>query len=71
MPLYDEIPPYDSDRYPPERTISVLRPYISDERFERMARVVSHRTRHMIPVVEGSYDVGNAMAILRTAEGLG
>lgn len=48
-----------------------LAPHMTDRRRRRISDVVDHRTRSIVPVVEGLYDLGNVSAVLRSAEALG
>ncbi len=57
--------------FSPETIIRALSPYLTEQRKQRIAQVVQHRSRWIIPVAERFYDLGNMYAILRTAEGLG
>lgn len=51
--------------------IEMLSPFLSDERRDRIHRVISQRTYTVVPVVEGVYDMGNVSAVMRSAEALG
>ena len=55
----------------PARLREILRPYVSDARWERILGVASRRTFDVLPVLEGLVDPGNVNAVLRSAEGLG
>ena len=57
--------------YPPETVLSLLDPYLTDERRERLSAVVARRAFGVVPVLEGLVDPGNVNAVLRSAEGLG
>lgn len=48
-----------------------LDPFLTDRRKERIRSVVARRTRTVVPVVEGLYNMGNVSAVLRSAEALG
>ncbi len=54
-----------------QSAIEFLEPLVNDERKRKIMEVLSHRTEHVIPVLEGIYDMGNLHAVVRTAEGLG
>jgi len=51
--------------------VNVLSPFVSDERKQRIERVIAHRTYTVTPVVDGVFDMGNVSAVMRTAEALG
>lgn len=51
--------------------VQVLGKYMTDRRRKRIAEVVEGRTKTVVPVVEGLYDMGNVSAVLRSAEALG
>ncbi len=57
--------------YPAETVLSVLGPYLSDARRDRLDAVVAARAFGVVPVLEGLVDPGNVNAVLRSAEGLG
>lgn len=63
----------DGDRglRPPAEVKRLLAPFVSDERKERIARVSANRTYDVLPVVEGVYDLGNLLAVCRSAEAFG
>lgn len=54
-----------------ERVIEILRPYIAEERFEFIERVVENRIRTLTAAVEGVADPHNTAAVIRTAEAFG
>ena len=51
--------------------VELLDDQLTDDRKERIDEVVRRRTFSVVPVMDGIYDLGNAAAVLRTAEGLG
>lgn len=51
--------------------ITLLDPYLSEERRTRMLSVIEERTYSVVPVMETLYDRGNVSAVLRSAEALG
>lgn len=53
------------------RIVEVLRPFVKDNRMERLSRVVGSRRAGLHLVLENVHDPHNAAAVLRTAEGLG
>lgn len=55
----------------PEEIIRHLDPFVTERRRERIREVVDERTRTVVPVVEGLYNMGNVSAVLRSAEALG
>lgn len=58
-------------RFTPAEVISVLAPYLTDARRERIDAVLAERTYTVAPVVEGLINTGNVSAVMRTAEALG
>jgi tRNA G18 (ribose-2'-O)-methylase SpoU len=44
---------------------------MTEERIQRIQRVVSQRTYNVVPVVEGLYDMGNLAACCRSADAFG
>lgn len=51
--------------------ISMLSPFISDERKQRIERVVANRTYSVCIAVEGLLELGNISAVFRSADALG
>ncbi len=51
--------------------IELLDDQLTERRKQRIDEVVRHRTCTVVPVMDGIYDLGNAAAVLRSAEGLG
>jgi tRNA (guanosine-2'-O-)-methyltransferase len=58
----------DPDR---ERRLTILERFITPERQGRLEFALQHRRRHLVAVVDGIHDLGNASAIMRTCDGLG
>lgn len=54
-----------------EAEITILRPFISDRRWERMQTVLAHRTRYVTVAVEDIYQPHNGSAILRSCDAFG
>lgn len=54
-----------------ETIIDALTPYLTEERREKIDRVVARRTYSVTPVMECPFDRGNVSAVLRSAEALG
>lgn len=54
-----------------EEIIKVLSSHMTNERFERLAEIVKHRTRHVCTVLEKPYDGGNINAAMRSSEAFG
>lgn len=48
-----------------------LDPYLTEERKEKIQKIVQGRTRNVVVVLEKIYDQGNINAVLRSAESLG
>ena len=62
----------DGCRCTPGEISAALEPLIDDKgRLERLDRVVAGRTFNVLPILEGVYDVGNILSVVRTAEALG
>jgi tRNA (guanosine-2'-O-)-methyltransferase len=57
--------------YEARQVVELLGRYMTDRRKRRIREVVEQRTRTVVPVVEGLYDMGNVSAVLRSAEALG
>ena len=55
----------------PDDVVSLLRPYLTDERVQRIEEVLDERTTSLAVVVEGMVDTGNIAAVMRTADGFG
>jgi tRNA (guanosine-2'-O-)-methyltransferase len=55
----------------PARVIESLAPLISEDRRTRINNIISSRTCHVIPTIEGVTNTGNVSAVMRTAEALG
>ena len=51
--------------------IEVLRPFVSDRRWERMQTVLAGRTRHITVAVEDIFQPHNGSAILRSCDAFG
>ncbi len=51
--------------------IDLLADQISEDRRERIDKVVAGRTCSVVPVMENLHDLGNVAAVLRSAEGMG
>jgi len=49
----------------------IFAPYVTAERRAKLAEVVSERTYGVLPIVEGVTDLGNLLAICRSAEAFG
>jgi len=57
--------------YSVETILETLGPLLTEERREKIDRVIAERTCTVVPVFEGLYDRGNVSAGLRSAEALG
>lgn len=51
--------------------VGLLAGQLTDSRKERIDEVIRERTCTVVPVMDGLHDLGNAAAVMRTAEGLG
>ncbi len=56
---------------PSEHIISALEPWLTQERVEKIGKVLQNRTYTVSPVLDGLYDIGNMNAVLRTSEAFG
>lgn len=54
-----------------DEIVDLVAPQLTDHRKKRIDEVVNHRTFTVVTVLDGIYDLGNAAAVLRSAEGLG
>lgn len=54
-----------------EKIIEKLEPLLLEERVEKLKKIVSQRSAHVVTVLENIYDRGNVSAVMRTAESLG
>jgi tRNA (guanosine-2'-O-)-methyltransferase len=55
----------------PQEVLSLLAPYVSEQRTARIDRVLADRTYSLAVVVEGIVDTGNVAAVMRTADAFG
>ena len=55
----------------PAEVVEILSNRIEERRRTRIDEVLSGRTYHIAPVVEGLVNTGNVSAVMRTSEGLG
>lgn len=53
------------------REIEILQPFVTEERWNRMRDVLSHRTRYLTVVLEDIYQPHNASAVLRSCDAFG
>jgi tRNA (guanosine-2'-O-)-methyltransferase len=51
--------------------LSMMEPYLTQERQKRIRSAVELRTCNVVPVLENIYDRGNISAVLRSAEAMG
>ena len=58
-------------RYRVADVLAVLEPEISEERWARIAEVVARRSWDVVGVCDNPYDMGNAAAVMRSAEAMG
>jgi len=56
---------------PVPKVIETLSTHLTPERVQRVSEVVSRRSRHLVPVMENIYDLGNVSAVMRSSEALG
>ena len=57
--------------YPREKIFSLLGPFLTESRKEKISSAVLQRTNHFIPILENIYDQGNISAVFRSCEGMG
>lgn len=62
---------FGDDVVGPSDIVSILSPWISDSRRDRIERALVNRTNNITVVVEGMVDLGNVSAVMRTADGFG
>ena len=55
----------------PSVIVSILSPWVSDSRRDRIELALANRTNTITVVVEGMVDLGNVSAVMRTADGFG
>lgn len=58
-------------QYAPEQIIQALSPYLTLPRQTRIDSVIQHRLNSITLAIENPADINNALACVRTAEGLG
>jgi len=69
---YDDCFKLDDERtLTSSEVISMLSPFLVDERKKRIEEVVAHRTYSVCIAVEGLLDLGNISAVCRSADALG
>lgn len=69
---YDDCFKLDDERtLTSSEVISMLSPFLADERRKRIEEVVAHRTYSVCIAVEGLLDLGNISAVCRSADALG
>ncbi|HOK10112.1 MAG TPA: RNA methyltransferase [Candidatus Hydrogenedens sp.] len=51
--------------------LQALKPWLTEQRANRIEQVIEGRTYTITPVLDGLYDIGNINAVLRTSEALG
>ena len=61
----------DGDTVPAPDLLTLLTPFVSDERVARFRAAASGRRFDVLPIIEGVHDRGNLGAICRTADALG
>ena len=67
------IDPYHSDLTDAElkETVDLLRPHVTDRRWERMQQVLGQRSRYIAAAVEDIYQPHNGSAVLRSCDAFG
>ena len=61
----------EDEAFTAEEILTLLDPYLSGERRQRIGEVIAERSYTVIPVMETLYDRGNVSAVVRSAEALG
>lgn len=54
-----------------EKLADMLGPFLTEERRDKIDKVLRERTYHVCTVLDGIYDRGNVSAVIRSAEALG
>lgn len=67
MPKID----YKNHKYDADHVINGLAEFLTENRRQKIEEVVSSRSGHFVPVLEGLYDRGNISAVMRSAEAFG
>jgi len=62
---------YAGRKFSAQEILSLVAPFLTPERQERIRRAVEGRTCDVVPVLENIYDRGNISAVLRSAEAMG
>lgn len=70
FPYGDEIQ-IDGIPFSSQHLVDGLAPYLSEQRLEKIEKVISNRTCNLSLVTDQLYDIGNINALLRTCENLG
>ena len=68
---HDEIIQVGQLKIKASQVISLISPYLSEHRKERISKVVRDRTFSVVTVMENIYDRGNASAVMRSCEAMG
>jgi tRNA (guanosine-2'-O-)-methyltransferase len=58
-------------RIPVDSALAKIAPFVTQERKEKIEKVLAHRSLRFAPVLESIYDRGNISAVMRSAEAFG
>jgi len=68
---YDDCFKVDEKTLTSSEVISMLSPFLADERKQRMKEVIANRTYSVCIAIEGLLELGNISAVFRSADALG
>lgn len=68
---YDDCFKVDEKRLTSSDVMSILSPYVADERKKKIKEVIANRTYSVCIAVEGLLELGNISAVFRSADALG
>ena len=61
----------DEKYYDSQEVINQLKEQVLPQRLERISKVIDHRNKNLVTVMENIYDRGNTSAVMRSAEAFG
>lgn len=68
---YDDCFKVDEKTLSSSNVMSILSPYVADERKKKFKEVIANRTYSVCIAVEGLLELGNISAVFRSADALG